>query len=320
MWLTSSLTLLFLNAQSVYGTSLTNLGGSGCTSSAPCSACYGDCDSDADCAGSLACFQRGGTETVPGCTSGGSGDISGYDYCYGTDITAVATSFVSSAASAIAGQLPNMYAFLDGTSGTCISDGGGDMYDCGNQINVMTASGTYYTTLAYRQSTTAYSAGSDITYVTYKASNVWLAAFSSPSRNLGAYYTSGNNGADGGGSKAYGYLGQSSAVSGYYGWYKQVYNAGDPSINELIITTDPSWAHSIGSSTDNGEHRLQKGNGGVSELYYLMWAGSSGYGYSTSYFTNAMNTFLSNVYTGATGMLRACARCQEAGRSLTAGS
>ncbi|KAK3278874.1 hypothetical protein CYMTET_13216, partial [Cymbomonas tetramitiformis] len=222
--------------------------------------------------------------------------LSNIYFAYGMDISSVASAFASSAASGIAGQLPSMYAFSDGTAGTCISDGGGDMYDCGNQINVMTASGTYYNQLAYTQSTTASSSGSDITYVTYKASNVWLAAFSSPSGNLGAYYTSGNNGADGGGSMSYGYLGQSS-VSGYYGWYKKVYNAGDPSINEVIITTDPSWAHSIGSSTDNGEHRLQKGNSGVSEIYYLMWAGSSGYGYSTSHFTAVMNTFMENVYT-----------------------
>ncbi|KAK3284768.1 hypothetical protein CYMTET_7598 [Cymbomonas tetramitiformis] len=86
-------------------------------------------------------------------------------------------------------------------------------------------------------------------------------------------------------------------TSGYYGWYKKVYNAAyeDPSINEVIITTDSSWAHSIGSTTDSGEHRLQMGNGGVSEIYYLMWAGTTGHEYSTSDFTNAMNTFLSQV-------------------------
>ncbi|KAK3257057.1 hypothetical protein CYMTET_33841, partial [Cymbomonas tetramitiformis] len=231
-------------------------------------------------------------------------------------LSSVGSAFASYAASAIADQIPSKYAFTDGTAGTCINDGGGDMYDCGNQINVMTASGTNYNQLAYTQSTTASSAGSDITYLTYKASNVWMAAFSSSSSSLGAYYTSGNHGADGGGSQAYGYLGQwllyvvwlgvracsaliclwagtflklimrcklilteGSYGGGYYGWYKKVYNAGDPSINEVIITTDPSWSHNIGDSTDNGLHRLQKGNGGVQELYYLMWAGTSGYDY-----------------------------------------
>jgi hypothetical protein len=41
--------------------------------------CTGDCDSDAQCATGLACFQRSNYETVPGCTGAGS---RGADYCY----------------------------------------------------------------------------------------------------------------------------------------------------------------------------------------------------------------------------------------------
>eukprot|EP00854_Cymbomonas_tetramitiformis_P010929 gene10929-12928_t len=37
--------------------------------------------------------------------------------------------------------------FSDGTSGTCISDGGHDMYDCGNQINAVSSAGTSSTQL-----------------------------------------------------------------------------------------------------------------------------------------------------------------------------
>jgi hypothetical protein len=61
---------------------LMNLGGSGCTASSPCGECQGDCDSDSDCHGGLVCFQRDGLEVVPGCQAGGSGDVSGYDYCH----------------------------------------------------------------------------------------------------------------------------------------------------------------------------------------------------------------------------------------------
>ena len=43
-------------------------------------ACDGDCDRDADCAGDLECFERDGSESVPGC-DGGGGTI-GEDYCY----------------------------------------------------------------------------------------------------------------------------------------------------------------------------------------------------------------------------------------------
>ena len=44
--------------------------------------CTGDCDSDADCASGLKCFQRPGKGAVPGCTSGGSGDKYDFDYCH----------------------------------------------------------------------------------------------------------------------------------------------------------------------------------------------------------------------------------------------
>jgi predicted ThiF/HesA family dinucleotide-utilizing enzyme len=57
------------------------------TRSFPLGNCEGDCDNDADCAVGHACFQRGGVETVPGCTGLG---LSGKDYCY--KVTASPTS------------------------------------------------------------------------------------------------------------------------------------------------------------------------------------------------------------------------------------
>ena len=44
--------------------------------------CEGDCDIDSDCDGTLVCYQRDDTTQVPGCSTGGDGDVSGYDYCY----------------------------------------------------------------------------------------------------------------------------------------------------------------------------------------------------------------------------------------------
>ena len=43
--------------------------------------CDGDCDSDGHCATGLKRFQRTGKSAVPGCRSGGSGDVKDYDYC-----------------------------------------------------------------------------------------------------------------------------------------------------------------------------------------------------------------------------------------------
>ena len=54
----------------------------GCTPANPCTRCQGDCDNDNDCSGALKCKERSGTEAVKGCTSGGAGDVTTYDYCY----------------------------------------------------------------------------------------------------------------------------------------------------------------------------------------------------------------------------------------------
>jgi len=77
---------------------LTFVGVDGCTVESPCIQCQGDCDSNQDCTGTLSCFKRGdGMLTpVPGCKSGGEGDIPGADYCY--DATSIVVTDVPSKA------------------------------------------------------------------------------------------------------------------------------------------------------------------------------------------------------------------------------
>ena len=53
------------SSKTLYSTNAAGCGSKGCVQ------CEGDCDSDADCAGSLTCFKRDGLESVPGCGSGG---------------------------------------------------------------------------------------------------------------------------------------------------------------------------------------------------------------------------------------------------------
>jgi hypothetical protein len=77
---------------------LADLGGTGCTPSAPCAVCQGDCDSDNDCTGDLRCFQRSHGEAIPGCVDNG-GQPAIYDYCYSvacpTACTACPTGYAS---------------------------------------------------------------------------------------------------------------------------------------------------------------------------------------------------------------------------------
>jgi hypothetical protein len=47
----------------------------------PLGNCEGDCESDSDCESGLKCFQRGGSESIPGC-SGDRRSYRGRDFCY----------------------------------------------------------------------------------------------------------------------------------------------------------------------------------------------------------------------------------------------
>lgn len=60
------------------------LGRDACNPITPCHECMGDCDTDDDCSSGLTCFEREKDEytKVPGCGTGGPGDIPGADYCY----------------------------------------------------------------------------------------------------------------------------------------------------------------------------------------------------------------------------------------------
>ena len=42
-------------------------------------------------------------------------------------------------------HVPNLYFFTDGETGSCIGDGGNDMYDCGNILNTNLANSIQYT-------------------------------------------------------------------------------------------------------------------------------------------------------------------------------
>jgi hypothetical protein len=55
------------------------LGGTNDSKAKNLNACWGECDADAQCATGLKCFQRGGSQHIPGCN--GAGKI-GWDYCY----------------------------------------------------------------------------------------------------------------------------------------------------------------------------------------------------------------------------------------------
>ncbi|KAL7497308.1 hypothetical protein ACHAWT_005755 [Skeletonema menzelii] len=81
-------------------------GVNGCTPESPCDVCTGDCDTNEGCMPGLMCFKRSGSEQVPGCTSGGIGDIPGADYCYDPNVPPPVSPTVSPTPSPSEGSLP----------------------------------------------------------------------------------------------------------------------------------------------------------------------------------------------------------------------
>jgi len=108
---------------------LVSFGSSPAKAMLPLSTCEGDCDTDGDCSSGLKCFQRNGKTGVPGCTAGGSGDLSDYDYCYKPNPSALPlVSFGSSPAKAM---LP-----LSTCEGDCDTDG-----DCSSGLKCFQRNG-----------------------------------------------------------------------------------------------------------------------------------------------------------------------------------
>ena len=202
----------------------------------------------------------------------------------------------------IAGNIPNGYNMTDGITGTCVSDGGNDMYDCGNQLN------TNLTTLI------PYTGGSINTHVgfnggsyfTHKYNNMWVMA--ADLNGVTTFFTSGNNGADGSGNvNGYTYTVTVGCMN-YYVFVKRINGAGDPSINHIYIVPDngtlPAPTHTFSTDTNNDEHRLNN-LGNFDRLYYLLLAGASGYAYTNAEIEAAVLDFINQANVTAGGVAQA---------------
>lgn len=173
--------------------------------------------------------------------------------------------------SQLVGHIPSPYYFFDGITGNSINDGGGDMYDGGNfistdlQNNILYSNDNVISSIAF---------GTSGAYFTYKGSGMWLMA--ADLDGINNFRITGNLGADGSGSVNTSVLTYQKGGKNYKGFVKRVYNAGDPSINHLmIVENDPGITRTNLTSTGNENHNLF-GLTSTSRLYYLLYAGASG--------------------------------------------
>ncbi|MCB1276553.1 M36 family metallopeptidase [Prosthecobacter sp.] len=189
--------------------------------------------------------------------------------------------------------IPNRHDFIDGVTGNNIVDGNGDMYDGGNYLSTnITTAGSY---LSYSDNVITASAnlGSGGQYFTRKHPGLFV--FAADIAGLSHFEISGGLGADGSGATDTAILTSTRGTVTYKGCVKRVYNAGDPSVNHLIIVQDdPALTHTASTNTDSDQHRLS-GLGGVTRIYYLLYASTSG-GYINDTQTQAiMDAFLDSV-------------------------
>lgn len=174
---------------------------------------------------------------------------------------------------------PSFYAYqLDG-DGYYINDGGGDMYDNGNISSPWVISNAEYIdnsvynpvvypyAVDYTNSATTSNLDTSFGYISlgyqqYPGSGsqslTYLPLTVLGSRDNDTYgfglpvgfQTGGNSGADGGGSLASGSIYSGETVSGFttYAFFRETYNAGDPSHCDLyILLGHPNWNSTFGS-------------------------------------------------------------------------
>lgn len=167
--------------------------------------------------------------------------------------------------------IPSRYDFVyDGVNN--IGDGGNDMYDGGNYLNTNLASTIPYTENVIAEGTTYF--GTSSRYFTMKLPGLFV--LGADMNGITSFRTSGNNGADGGGFTDATEINFALNKKEYTAYVKQVYSAGDPSINQvMLIETNGSAVHTYATHTDNNEQQLA-GLETVSRLYYLLYSRTSG--------------------------------------------
>lgn len=188
---------------------------------------------------------------------------------------------------------PSFYNYwLDG-NGYYINDGGGDMYDGGNISSPWIVANTEYIgtggyspgaypyAVDYTNSATTTTLDTSFGYVSlgYQQFNGGVQSPTYlPLTVLGArdnttygpglpigFQTGGNSGADGGGTLASGYIYNNQVVSGFtvYAFYRETYNAGDPSHCDLyILLGHPNWDSTFGTVTSFAQPTNVGGCGG----------------------------------------------------------
>lgn len=193
------------------------------------------------------------------------------------ELTDVLSGFDANQANVLATiPSPFLFAMDGGVNGNNIGDGGNDMYDGGNYINTNFASQFFYSDGVILPSTNFGTTGEYFTrYVSNGTSAMFVLAADLDA--VSSFSISGNNGADGSGTADQSSLSVNVGGIDYDVFIKRVYNAFDPSINQvMIIPSNANAVHTVDLYTDNDANDLSVIDASE-RLYYLLYAGNGGF-------------------------------------------
>ncbi len=178
--------------------------------------------------------------------------------------------------SSVSNLIQNRYDFSGGESGNSISDGGGDMYDYGNYISYENS----YIPYSDLTITSDYQSESSVNYFTAKKTGIFT--FIGDFTNANRFYIDGGLGADGGGAVKGNYFEISISGRAFTVFTKQVYNAGDPSVNHIIIVENgTNLSRSFSTSTNDDLHQIDNLPDNA-RIFYVLFAGQNGKEFSES--------------------------------------
>jgi len=164
-------------------------------------------------------------------------------------------------------QIPSRFDFIEGDVGTCITDGGGDMYDCGNTLNTNVAVSIPYTMGEIVATGAAFGPGSS--YATAKHTGLFVLAVADMS--IDTFTITGDTGTDGAGLVSGAVLPITVDNRDYTLFVKRIFASPDPSINHILIVpgNGAGVTHSYPIGTSSDLHTLN-GLFGIDRLYYLL--------------------------------------------------
>ncbi|MFH1320589.1 MAG: DUF1573 domain-containing protein [Bacteroidota bacterium] len=192
--------------------------------------------------------------------------------------------------SSVTSAVPFIYNFIDGVTGNNIDDGGGDMYDWGNYLSTDIGGDFNYSDNMIVPNAWLGDSGK---YFTRKHPGLFV--FAADMDGVSWFEINGNLGADGDGNADAVILTLNMYGTSFKGLVKRVYNAGDPSINHLIIVEDkPLIDHTWTANTNDDQHRVTNLSS-TDRIYHLLYASLGGGYIDDAQTLNIMKKFLEAV-------------------------